>query len=243
MERRRSLTAAAASLAALLLSACDQGEARARDAGIAPDPEAGAAGARTEVLGDLQQEAPPIDPHQGMPAMEAARIERAVAVLRPVGESGVGGVVTFVAEGDGVRVSGRIEGLTPGRHGFHVHEYGDLTDLEKGESAGSHFSPRESPHGMPEHPQRHVGDLGNVEADESGVATFDRVDPVLRLEGALSILGRAIVVHERVDDGSQPTGNAGGRVAFAVIGVANPSTRAPAGEPPQEEEGGTGGGR
>lgn len=143
--------------------------------------------------------------------------------LQPVGDSGVRGVILFERTEEGVHVTGRIEGLTPGKHGFHVHEFGDLSDTKTGNSAGSHFAPGGTPHGLPDSKTRHAGDLGNVTAGEDGVALVDHRDAALELHGERSIVGRALVVHANPDDGGQPTGNAGGRVAFGVVGIANPA--------------------
>lgn len=157
--------------------------------------------------------------HRSSDAM-GAKVRSAVAVLVPVGDSGVGGTIRFDAVEGGVRVHGRIEGLAPGEHGFHVHEFGDLGDRLKGQSAGSHFDPHGKPHGRPTDEARHAGDLGNVTADARGLATVDLVDRGLRLDGPDSILGRSLVVHEKADQFTQPVGDAGGRVAFGVIGIA-----------------------
>ena len=119
-------------------------------------------------------------------------------------------------------LTGRPRGLEPGQHGFHVHEFGDLTDLQKGESAGGHFNPTGMPHGRPDDEERHAGDLGNIEADQNGVANVNIRDSVLRLNGPQSILGRAIVVHAKADEFTQPSGDAGDRVALGVIGIAQP---------------------
>lgn len=151
-----------------------------------------------------------------------ADVKHAIAVLQPVGDSGVEGVIRFTREGEAVRISGTISGLTPGKHGFHIHEFGDTSDVQTGKSAGGHFNPTGEEHGRPDDPRRHVGDLGNIEADDSGEATISMEDKVIRLNGPHAILGRAIVVHEKEDQFTQPSGDAGDRVAFGVIGVANP---------------------
>ncbi len=147
----------------------------------------------------------------------------AVCILRPVGDSGVTGLVNFWNMENGVRVVGKVTGLTPGKHGFHVHEYGDLRDTATGKSAGGHFNPENAPHGARTAEQRHVGDLGNIEANDQGVAEFDFRDQRIAMNGGHSILGRGLVVHAKEDDFGQPTGNAGARVAFGVIGVADPA--------------------
>ncbi|KAH7977394.1 hypothetical protein HPB49_001213 [Dermacentor silvarum] len=95
--------------------------------------------------------------------------------------------------GQRVTVQGNITQLAPGLHGFHVHEYGDLTDGCT--SAGSHYNPFGKNHGAPFDEDRHVGDLGNIEADEGGSAVFALTDHQLELNGELSIIGRSIVTH------------------------------------------------
>lgn len=148
--------------------------------------------------------------------------DRAVAVLLPVGDSGVTGVVYFAKEGNGVHVTGTISGLKPGQHGFHVHQFGDITGMADGMSAGGHFNPENKPHGKPSDKERHVGDLGNVTAGEDGTATIDIKDSILELAGPHSILGRGLVVHANPDKFTQPVGDAGGRVGVGVIGVSSP---------------------
>jgi Cu-Zn family superoxide dismutase len=147
---------------------------------------------------------------------------KAVAALKPTAGSKAEGTVTFTKTDKGVRVQADISGLTPGKHGFHIHEFGDTTSPD-GMSAGGHFNPHKMDHGAPDAPKRHVGDLGNIEADSQGHATLDLTDPALGFSGATSILGRGVVVHEKPDDFSQPVGNAGGRLAVGVIGVAKGS--------------------
>ena len=149
--------------------------------------------------------------------------ERAVAVLRPVGNSGVSGTIYFVRQENAIEVTGTIRGLTPGMHGFHVHQFGDLTDPAEGLSAGGHYNPTQMPHGRPESARRHVGDLGNVTANAQGVATLNMRDRVIRLSGPHAILGRALVVHSEADKFTQPSGDSGARVAFGVIGIAEPA--------------------
>lgn len=146
-------------------------------------------------------------------------VAKAVAVLVPTKGSKVAGTVTFTKTEHGIRVAGSITGLTPGKHGFHIHEFGDNSSSD-GMSAGGHFNPAKKDHGAPGAMPRHVGDLGNVEADSSGTAAIDMTDPHLTFDGAACILGRGLVVHEKADDlKTQPTGNAGGRLAVGVIGV------------------------
>ncbi|XP_071955137.1 superoxide dismutase [Cu-Zn]-like [Antedon mediterranea] len=148
---------------------------------------------------------------------------KAVCIL--VGEK-VKGVINFTQEAaDGpVKVTGEVTGLAAGNHGFHIHEFGDYTSGCS--SAGSHFNPFKKTHGAPEDEVRHVGDLGNCVADDSGIAKIDLTDKLLNLTGVNSIIGRSVVVHADVDDlgkggheQSLTTGNAGGRLACGVIGI------------------------
>jgi len=141
------------------------------------------------------------------------------------------GHIDFVQEQvDGsVKVSGRVGGLLPGMHGFHVHEKGDVRDGCL--AAGDHFNPENKHHGAPNDTDRHVGDLGNIEADSSGGATVNITDSLISLRGPHSIIGRALVVHNGTDDlgrggtdESRKTGSAGARVACGVIGIQSPST-------------------
>jgi len=148
-----------------------------------------------------------------------AEIDRAICVLHPTEGNDVHGIVTFEQIGDSVRVIADIDGLTPGKHGFHVHEYGDCS-AANGTSAGGHYNPFNMPHGAPTDTERHVGDLGNVIADDTGHAHYEWTDGLLKLNGPYSIIGRGIIVHAGADDlKSQPTGNAGARVACGVIGI------------------------
>ena len=147
---------------------------------------------------------------------------KAIAVLHPTAGNNVTGLVTFTKSGDAVKVVADVAGLTPGKHGFHVHEFGDCSSSD-GSSAGGHFNPTHKQHGAPDASDRHAGDLGNIEADASGKAHLEWSDKVMKLSGADSIVGHAVIVHEKTDDlKTQPTGNAGGRLACGVIGVAKP---------------------
>ena len=142
----------------------------------------------------------------------------ATAALNPTKDSNVKGTVSFTKVRDGVRITGEITGLTPGAHGFHVHEKGDCSAPDA-TSAGGHYNPTDMPHGAPDAALRHVGDFGNIEADASGVAKFSYVDHVIMIDGPNSIIGRAVIVHAKPDDfrTQSPPGNAGPRVACGVI--------------------------
>lgn len=148
-----------------------------------------------------------------------AGITKAVCVLHPTQGNNVTGIVTFMKTDGGMKVVADLQGLTKGKHGFHVHECGDCSAPD-GASAGGHFNPMGKSHGAPMDMTRHEGDMGNIEADESGKAHLEYVDPMMSLEGGMSIIGRSIIVHKSEDDlKTQPTGNAGARVACGVIGI------------------------
>ncbi|KAJ2162101.1 hypothetical protein GGF46_000976 [Coemansia sp. RSA 552] len=148
-------------------------------------------------------------------------MSNAVAVL----QGSVTGVIRFSHEGPGTTISGNITGLTPGKHGFHIHEFGDITDGCA--STGKHFNPFAKDHGAPGDNNHHVGDLGNIEASEDGVALIDIQGARLCLKGKNSIVGRAVVVHADEDDLGQgghddslTTGHAGDRLACGIIALA-----------------------
>jgi superoxide dismutase, Cu-Zn family len=146
-------------------------------------------------------------------------VKTAKSVLHPTKGNQAAGVVSFTAMVGGVRIVADLEGLSPGDHGFHIHEFGDCSAPDAS-SAGGHFNPSKNSHGSPNNAERHAGDLGNITADDSGKAHYDRIDKVIELNGENTIIGRSIIVHAKADDFiTQPTGNAGSRVACGVIEV------------------------
>ena len=145
-----------------------------------------------------------------------------VVVLKATKGNKVRGRLMLKQMDAGVKVTGRISGLTPGEHGFHIHEFGDMTAPD-GTSAGGHFNPDGHPHGGPDSKERHAGDLGNITADSEGIAKIEGMAPGLKLH---YIIGRAFVVHGGKDDlKSQPSGDAGPRVAVGVVGIAGPKMK------------------
>ncbi|HTD67225.1 MAG TPA: superoxide dismutase family protein [Candidatus Limnocylindria bacterium] len=143
----------------------------------------------------------------------------AMAELSPASGSNVRGTVHFYETPKGIRVVAKVSGLTPGLHGFHVHDKGDCSAPDAS-SAGGHFNPTSMKHGGPNDVERHAGDFGNITADASGEATFETVDSHISFDGPNSIIGRGVIVHANPDDlkSQTPTpGNAGKRVACGNI--------------------------
>lgn len=143
-----------------------------------------------------------------------------VAVLEARSGSGVTGEARFLDRGDSVEVTVNVAGATPGRHGVHVHEIGDCSAPDA-KSAGDHFNPAGHQHGAPGVAEHHAGDLGNIDVAEDGTGTMTIVMPGVTLTpGAMSYADRALVVHANEDDfETQPSGDAGDRVACGVIRV------------------------
>lgn len=143
----------------------------------------------------------------------------AVAELKPTRGNTASGQIRFEQIGSRVLVSGSVVGLKPlTEHGFHVHEKGDCTSGD-GMSTGGHFNPEGKSHGAHGQGLHHVGDMPNLKADAAGVATFRFESNLMSLgDGQNSIVGRGLIVHRDPDDyRSQPAGNAGPRIACAVI--------------------------
>ncbi len=147
--------------------------------------------------------------------------KQATATLAPTTKpkpSKVKGTLAFMEVDGGVEVIATLEGLKPGDHAYHVHEKGDCSAPDAS-SAGGHFNPAGHKHGAPDGEERHAGDFGNLTAGKDGKATKTFVMKGITLgDDASSIVGKGFIVHEKADDlKTQPTGNAGGRVACGVI--------------------------
>lgn len=175
---------------------------------------------------------PPAEP----PAEAAAPAETASAEAQPAPEaapatptsvevefqaksaSKLAGKATLTETPEGVKVTLALEGVKPGDHGAHVHEKGDCSAAD-GSSAGGHFNPGTHQHALPTTSPRHLGDLGNITIGKDGKGTLEIVAPGANLKpnDPSSFLGKAIIVHEKKDDGGQPVGNAGGRIGCAEI--------------------------
>jgi len=154
---------------------------------------------------------------------------QATAVITGTTEgSPVSGEATFKEVDDGLEIEVKVVNVSPGKHGFHIHENGSCGDL--GMAAGGHYNPDGVDHGLVnkdgfEH--AHCGDFGNIEVGEGGTGTWKTFISGLTLTAPRhNVAGKAVILHEKEDDFSQPTGNAGGRIGCGVITVAvdTPST-------------------
>ncbi|HUP46845.1 MAG TPA: superoxide dismutase family protein [Thermoanaerobaculia bacterium] len=143
----------------------------------------------------------------------------AMATLRPTTSGSTAqGTVHFQQLGDGaVEVEVDLTGVPPGVHGFHIHEFGSCADA--GNAAGGHFNPTSMPHASPDAVSHHAGDFGNVTAGANGeVHTRFTTRSITVSEGPTSAVGKAVILHANRDDlTTQPTGDAGGRIACGVV--------------------------
>ena len=152
-------------------------------------------------------------------AMMEEKDPTATATLEPRSGSNVRGTITFTQVGDVVRVTGEVTGHSKGPKGFHIHAMGDCS-AHDAMSAGGHFNPTNSKHGGPYDPVKHAGDLGNIVFNDAGEGkvNFTVGDISVSRDRPDGIIGRALMVHAQGDDlKTDPTGNAGGRVACGVI--------------------------
>ena len=146
--------------------------------------------------------------------------EKALANLKSL-DGKASGFVKFEQLDKKVKVTVEAKGLSAGKHGFHVHQYGDCSSAD-GKSAGGHFVGTGEEHAAPEAEVRHAGDLGNIIADNNSEVKVSFDDRKISLKGENSIIGRSVIIHAAPDDlASQPSGAAGNRVACGVIGYSN----------------------
>lgn len=210
----------------LVVAGCRTAEEVARTTG---DAVGDAATAVADVASDAYSAAR--EELGGSRVADNARV--AVAQISAPGDTttGVTGTVTFVELTDGVQVRYTLRGLSPGAHGFHVHENGSCAAAdsdgdgarEAGGAAGGHLNPMASEHGAPgdARTERHAGDLGNVTAGANGMAEGTMEDRVLAFSGPTSLVGKALMIHGQPDNlESDPGGSAGGRVGCGVIRMA-----------------------
>jgi len=144
---------------------------------------------------------------------------RATARLEATKGNKTFGEATFEQDGDKVRVVVFVQGLKPGQeHGLHIHEAGDCSSGD-GMSTKGHFNPQNKPHGHHSSAERHAGDLPSLVANAEGRANVKiDLDVITLRPGATSIIDRGLIVHADPDDyKTQPTGNAGTRIACGVI--------------------------
>lgn len=148
---------------------------------------------------------------------DSPKIDQAIAVVHSVEDGSVMGTVTFDKTENGSKVSAQITGLSNGKHGFHIHQFGDCSASDF-TSAGGHFNPNETEHDAPSDDTKHVGDLGNLQGKGNEYTSFTLNSQTIFLE---EIVGRSIIIHAGEDDlTSQPSGDAGARIGCGVIGVA-----------------------
>jgi Cu-Zn family superoxide dismutase len=163
-------------------------------------------------------------PHTDAHASAWTGVKQLVALLQPTLGNKCKGTVRFIQQGEQVKIVAEVEGLVPNqKHAMHIHEFGDATSAD-GSAAGGHYNPEKHDHALPaagHGHKRHAGDLGNLQADASGKAQYELVVDNISLAGLKNpILGRGVIVHAKPDDGGQPVGNAGARIACGVIGIA-----------------------
>jgi len=159
--------------------------------------------------------------HAAMHASMWASVTRATATIYPTKGNQVSGTLMFDKVADAVHIHGTITGLEPNStHAMHIHDFGDQSS-DDGTAAGSHYNPEAHPHADVTATTRHAGDLGNIKADGTGKATVDlTVNNITLADMKNPVIGRGVVIHAKVDDFSQPVGNAGARLGVGVIGIA-----------------------
>ena len=144
----------------------------------------------------------------------------AIATLHgTAGHDGITATVHFMPAAGGLAYTAEAHGLPPGMHGYHIHLYGDCSSAD-GKAAGTHFNLQGSSLHPPKDIKRITGNLGNLDANASGDANGKGMLKGASLTGPKAIIGRSVIIHEKVNDPSQPPiGAAGGRLACGVIGV------------------------
>jgi Cu-Zn family superoxide dismutase len=163
--------------------------------------------------------APAATPEASAPATDAAMTTAKVTLKATEGNK-VAGELSFMSMEGGVHVTGTITGLSPGEHGLHIHEKGDCSAPD-GASAGGHFNPDSVDHGQVTGPVHHAGDSNNITADAEGNAPVNQMlsaNVDIGKGDKYDIVGKGVIVHAKADDyKTQPTGDAGGRLACGVI--------------------------
>jgi Cu-Zn family superoxide dismutase len=227
MIKATSLWSSTVALCAALGMACDRQD-KAPVSEEPTDETRGAARAQPSILAPAPTGVPAptgIGPEApGAADKQDARAEaneKAKVELKAAEGEEIEGEAEFHATTNGVHIVAEIEDAKPGKHGIHIHEKGDCSDI-KGKSMGAHFAPKKQPHALPaEGTERHVGDLGNIEVDKDGNGRLEITvtNATLERDGEMSILGKALVVHLGEDSGKaeQPSGDSGVPIACGVI--------------------------
>jgi Cu-Zn family superoxide dismutase len=147
-------------------------------------------------------------------------MNKTVVNLESKSNSKTTGVITIWETNNSIKVIANIKGLKPNsEHGFHIHEKGDCS-AKDAKSAGGHFSPEMSKHGAPDTIHSHLGDMGNLQSNSDGVASVSIEIKKLNISqnNKFSVKAKAFIIHQEKDDlKSQPSGNAGARIACGVI--------------------------
>ena len=141
-------------------------------------------------------------------------------VLESKSKSSVVGTATFTEKSGIVNFEAKMTGLTPGIHAIHIHEKADCTAAD-GSSAGGHWNPTFKKHGKWGVEEYHKGDIGNFTADENGVGSIKLSTDQWCIgcaDETKNIIGKGLIVHAGTDDfATQPSGNAGARVACSGL--------------------------
>jgi Cu-Zn family superoxide dismutase len=180
-------------------------------------PSAESPAAQEEAPATAASEPPPAE--AAAPAEASAPPKTLEVPVQAKSKSKLSGKATLTETPEGVKIVLALENVAPpGDHGAHVHEKGDCS-ADDAASAGGHFNPGGHPHALPAGSPRHLGDLGNINIGKDGKGTLEIVAAGANLKDGdpASFLGKSIIVHEKKDDGGQPTGNAGGRIGCAEI--------------------------
>ena len=174
----------------------------------------------TEETIEVTEQTPTVREIKEKPAYFSEK-RKVVMGLDSKSDSNVTGNIVFTQEGGIVTMIAVLDGLTPGEHAIHIHDKADCSSAD-GKSSGGHWNPTGEPHGKwGDKAGYHKGDIGNFTANENGHATITKITNEWCIgcgDDTKDILGKAIIVHQGVDDfTSQPSGAAGTRVSCGGI--------------------------
>ncbi|WP_081865018.1 superoxide dismutase family protein [Chondromyces apiculatus] len=161
---------------------------------------------------------PPAEPPPAEPAAAPAPPKPIEVTMTATSGSKVQGTATLEETSEGVKLTLKLTQVPAGKHGIHIHQKADCSDPEA-KSAGDHFAPDQPKHGFPDQAEHHLGDMGNLTAEKDGNVNFEFVikGANLKKDDAKSLIERAIILHAKEDKGTQPSGDAGGRIACGAI--------------------------